>query len=85
MEWLVRIWSLMFWIPLLASAAADWFALTNGLIARPLPLLLWFLAALLLQFASASFSMAWTAGLVAQTALAIYLSIRLKLSVGSVG
>jgi hypothetical protein len=37
------------------------------------------MTALLLQFATPPLSMAWTAGVVAQTALAIYLSIRAKL------
>jgi len=49
------------------------------ILARPVPLVLWFLAALLLQFVSGPFSMMWTIGLVAQSALAIFLSIRLKL------
>ncbi|AMY08823.1 hypothetical protein LuPra_02029 [Luteitalea pratensis] len=79
MEWIFRTWTLMFWVPLIASAATGWFALGRGLLARPVPLVLWFLTALLLQFASGPFSMAWTSGLVAQSALAIYLSIRLKL------
>ena len=74
-----RIWTFMFWVPLIASAATGWFALGSGILARPVPLVLWFLTALLLQFASGPFSMAWTAGLLAQSALAIYLSIRLKL------
>ena len=76
---LVGIWTLMFWAPPLASAAAGWFALARGILARPIPLVLWFLTALLLQFGSGLFSVAWTVGLVAQSALAIYLSIRLKL------
>ena len=79
MEWIFRTWTLMFWVPLIASAATGWFALGRGLLARPVPLVLWFLTALLLQFASEPFSTAWTIGLVAQSALAIYLSIRLKL------
>lgn len=78
-EWLVRTWTLMFWVPLLASAAAGWFVLGSGILVRPLPIALWFLTALLLQVASEPFSMAWTVGLVAQSALAIYLSLRLKL------
>lgn len=79
MEWVFRIWMLMFWVPPVASAAAGWFALGRGILARPVPLVLWFLTALLLQFASKRFSAAWTVGLVAQSALAISLSIRLKL------
>ena len=79
MAWIFRTWTLMFWVPPIASAAACWFALGNGILARPIPLALWFLTALLLQFASGLFSVAWTVGLVAQSALAIYLSIRLKL------
>ena len=79
MEWLFRTWTLMFLVPLVASAATGWFALSSGILVRPLPIALWFLTALLLQFASEPFSVAWTAGLVAQSALAIYLSIRLKL------
>jgi hypothetical protein len=76
---IVRMWMLMFWLPLLASTTAGCLALGRGMLAQPVPVLLWFLAALLLQFVSGQFSAAWTVGLVAQTALAIYLSIRLKL------
>ena len=79
MAWLFDIWKLMFWIPVLASAATGWFALESGILVRPMPPALWFLTSLLLQFASEPLSIAWTAGLVAQSALAIYLSIRLKL------
>ena len=79
MAWLFRTWTLMFWIPAVASAAMGLFALGNGTLVRPAPLVLWFLASLLLQFASQPLSIAWTVGLVAQTALAIYVSIRLKL------
>jgi hypothetical protein len=74
-----RIWTFMFWLPLIASAATGWIALGSGILARPALLALWFLTALLLQFASGPFSMTWIVGLVAQSALAIYLSIRLKL------
>lgn len=77
--WLFRIWTLMFWLPVAASAAIGWFALGSGILVRPVPLALWFVTALLFQFASEPFSMAWTVGLVAQSTLAIYLSIRLKL------
>ena len=79
MEWMFRTWALMFWVPVIASAATGWLALGSGILARPAPLVLWFLTALLLQFSSGQFSMAWIVGLVAQSALAIYLSIRLKL------
>ena len=78
-EWIFRTWTLMFWVPSIASAATGWFAVGRGLLPRPAPLVLWFLTALLLQFASRPFSMIWTIGLVAQSALAIYLSVRLKL------
>lgn len=79
MEWMFRTWTLMFWVPLIASTATGWLALARGLVARPVPLVLWFLTALLLQLASGPLSVVWTIGLVAQSALAIYLSIRLKL------
>ena len=79
MAWVFHIWTLIFWVPPIASALAGWFALGNGILARPVPHVLWFLTALLLQLASGLFSAAWTVGLVAQAALAIYLSIRLKL------
>lgn len=69
----------MFWGPTLASAGAGWFALSSGILARPIPLLFWFVAALLLQSSSNPLSALWAIGLVAQSALAIYLSIRLKL------
>ena len=79
MAWLFDIWKLMFWIPVVASAAAGWFSLGTGVLVRPIPPAVWFLAALLLQFASEPFSPAWTVGLVAQSALAIYLIVLLKL------
>lgn len=84
MAWGFRVWLLMFWVPPIASAAAGWVALDRGILARPVPLLLWFLTALLLQFVSGLFSVAWTAGLVAQSALAVYLSLRLKLDASPV-
>ena len=79
MAWLFDIWKLMFWIPAVASAVTCWFALERGILVRPVPTALWFLASLLLQYASQPLSVAWTVGLVAQSALAIYLSVRLKL------
>lgn len=79
MAWLFDMWKLMFWIPAVASAATGWFALERGILVRPMPLALWCLTSLLLQFASAPLSSAWTVGLVAQSVLAIYLSVRLKL------
>ena len=79
MAWLFDIWKLMFWIPVVASAATGCFALASGILARPIPHALWFLTSLLLQFASEPLSIAWTVGLMAQSALAIYLSVRLKL------
>lgn len=82
MAWLFRTWMLMFWIPAVASVTIGWFALGRGILVRPVPFALWFLASWLLQFASDPFSIAWTAGLVAQSALAIYLSIRLRLEPG---
>jgi hypothetical protein len=78
-EWIFHIWTHLFWIPAVASAVMGWSALASGVLERPLPPALWCLAAFLLQFASSPLSAAWTAGLVAQSALAIYLSIRLKL------
>ncbi|BCS32408.1 hypothetical protein TBR22_A16220 [Luteitalea sp. TBR-22] len=78
MAWLFDVWMLTFWIPVLASAGTGWFAIESGLV-RSLPIALWFLAALVLQFESAPLSLAWSAGLVGQTVLAIYLSIRLRL------
>ena len=79
MAWLFRTWTLMFWIPAVVSAVLGVYALGNGTLVRPAPPALWFLASLLLQFTSEPLSIAWTAGLVAQSALAIYVSIRLKL------
>lgn len=79
MELLVRTWTFMFWLPALASAGMAWFALASGILARPLPVVLWCATALLLQFSTNPFSVPWTVGLVAQSGLAIYLSIRLKL------
>ena len=79
MAWLFDIWKLIFWIPVAASAATGWFALESGILVRPIPPALWFLTSLLLQFASEPLSVAWTVGLVAQSALAIYLSVRLTL------
>lgn len=67
------------WLPVVASLATGWLALGNGTLVRPVPVALWFLTAFVLQLASELFSMAWIVGLVAQSALAIYLNIRLKL------
>lgn len=79
MAWLFRTWTLMFWVPVVASAATGWLALSSGILVRPIPVALWFLTAFVLQGASELFSMVWIVGLVAQSALAVYLSIRLKL------
>lgn len=79
MTLLFETWTLMFWIPALVSAGTGWFALENGLLVRPLPAAVWFITALLLQFTAPLFSAAWAAGMVAQVALAVYVSIRLKL------
>lgn len=79
MEWLFRTWTLMFWVPVVASAATGWLARGRGILVRPLPVALWWLTAFALQLASELFAPAWIAGLLAQSALAIYLSIRLKL------
>lgn len=79
MAWIFRLWTLLFWMPAVASAAIGWSALALGVRMRPLPPALWFLTAFALQWTSAPLSIPWTAGLVAQVALAIYLSLRLKL------
>ena len=79
MAWLFDIWKLMFWIPVVASAATGWLVLESGIVVRPIAPALWFLTALLLQVTSAPLSVPWTLGMVAQSALAIYLSVRLKL------
>jgi surface polysaccharide O-acyltransferase-like enzyme len=83
MAWLFQIWMLMFWLPAVASAAMGWFAIERGIIRRPASMTLWCLMACLLQFASPPLSIAWTAGLLAQSALAVYLSMRLKLETGN--
>jgi hypothetical protein len=75
---IVQVWTFMFWVPLLASTTSGCLLLGRGMVMRPLPVLVWFAAALLLQSLSGQFSAAWTVGLVAQSALAIYLTIRLK-------
>lgn len=79
MAWLFDIWALLFWIPVAASAATGWLVLERAAVARPIPLALWFLTSLLLQFASEPLSMTWAAGMVCQTALAICLCVQLKL------
>ena len=79
MAWLFQLWTLMFWIPAVASAAMGWCAIERGTVRRPASMMLWFLIACLVQCTSPPLSIAWTAGLVAQSALAVYLSIRLKL------
>ena len=78
MSWIINTWSMMFWLPPLVSAVAAALALGSGIIVRPLPVALWFLAAVLLQFTSPQLTVAWSLGLAAQTVLAIYLVIRLK-------
>jgi hypothetical protein len=79
MAWIFRLWTLLFWMPAVASVAIGWSAMAHGVLMRPLLPALWFLTAFVLQFTSAPLSIPWTAGLVAQSALAIYLSFRLKL------
>jgi hypothetical protein len=79
MTLLFETWTLIFWIPTLVSAGTGWFALEHGMLVRPIPTALWFITALLLQFTAPLFSAAWAAGMLAQVALAVYLSIRLKL------
>ena len=74
-----RLWNLMFWAAPIASLAFGWLAFSAGIVARPVPLVLWFAAALYLQVASGPLSAAWAVGLAAQSVLAIYLAVRVKL------
>ena len=74
-----QIYLLMFWIPAVASAVSLWIAWSNGILAKPLPLLLWFALALFFQLVGAIFSPGWAIGLACQAALAVYLGIRIKL------
>ena len=73
-----RVYSLVFWIPSVASAAL--LMLSWGELRRPLLHLVWFAAALLLQAGSGMFSPVWVAGLLPQTGLATYLAIRWKVA-----
>lgn len=82
MAWLFRTWTLMFWLPVVASAATGWLALGHGILLRPVPVVMWCLTAIVIQLASELFSAVWILGLAAQSALAIYLIIRLKLHRG---
>ena len=79
MSELVRTWTLMFGLPVLVSVAAGCLSFASGILTRPLLVAAWFVAALLLQLSSTQLSLAWSLGLAAQSVLAIYLVIRLRL------
>jgi len=73
------IYTLIFWIPALASGAMLWASLRTGFLSRPLPFILWFAVALTLQVTGDIFSPAWAIGLGLQAVLAVTLGIKWRL------
>jgi len=74
-----RIYLLLFWVPAIASGlllAATW---RTGILERPSRLLVWFLAALVLQVVSGVFSPIWAVALALQSILGVYLLIRINM------
>lgn len=71
---------LLYLVPVVLSAGSFVYARKLGIIGRPLPLMVVFVVAGLLQFASSMFSPAWAVGLVLQVGLAIYIQIQIKLA-----
>jgi hypothetical protein len=67
------------WLPAVVTAGGFLFARRLGVITRPLPLVILFLVAALLQFVSGTYSPAGALGLVLQAGLAIYILIQIKL------
>ena len=74
-----QIYLLIFWIPAIASTFMLLTTWQSGLVARPGRLFIWYIVALILQFASGLFSPAWAIGLALQSILAVYLAMQLKL------
>lgn len=75
-----QIYLLIFWIPAIASLLMLLSVRRTGLFTRFGALVLWYFVALVLQVIGQTFSPAWTAGLVLQVLLALYIVIRLKLA-----
>jgi hypothetical protein len=75
---MLRIYFLIFWIPAIASLLLLMSAWRTGVFARPGVLVAWYLLAFAFQVIGGLFSPVWTAGLVLQVLLAIYIVIRLK-------
>lgn len=74
-----KVYALIFWLPAAAAAVALRLCWSEGLLAKPLLALGWFLAALVLQLRTGTFSPPWAVALVLQTLLALYLALRWKL------
>ena len=70
--------AVLFWLPALASASLM-LLLAGGIGAHPRFVPACFTLAVLVQFFCAVNSPAWTAGIIVQTFLAIYLAARMKL------
>ena len=70
---------MLFWLPPIASAVLLFLSHQMGLIQATGKLLLWFLLALLLQFLFPVYSPLWALGLASQSALGVYLAIKLKI------
>lgn len=75
---LFRLYAFVFWVPAIASAVGLWRYWAAGLFEIPLIPAGCFVIALLLQSQAATLTTWWAVGLVSQTALAVYLQIRLK-------
>lgn len=77
---MLLVYKLMFWAPAITTAVAGRIAWGNGLLRRPIVVLVGFVVALTMQLTGMLFSPVWAVGLGVQTVLAVYLLIRLRTS-----
>jgi hypothetical protein len=69
----------LFWIPPIASSTMIFLAWRGALLQRPGVIVACWVVALLLQGVAGLFSPMWTAGLVLQVGVALYLGLKLTL------
>jgi hypothetical protein len=77
----LRIYFQLFWLPAIASASLMAILWAGGGLSGRAPALLasWFVLALLAQYLGTATSVVWVAGLVLQTALAVFLLLKHRL------
>jgi len=73
-----RLYVFVFWVPAIASAVGLWRYWAAGLLESPFIPAGCFVIALIIQIQFATVTTWWVVGLVSQTALAVFLQIRLK-------